>query len=189
MRSKPYLAATLLLFVAHASATAQTPETWQKFASPADGFSILMPKQPTRQTRTNPEDSRMKMNIYTSAGEEHHFSVTTLDFTGMFTPSVAGFEGFVKGFLNSICTPPRQQGLSCETTQERDLTLGGHRGRQFRLTLGGGGKTIEGVVRVYMTTKHFYTVQALGGREGDAAVDKFLGSFAVTTGAAPAARP
>lgn len=50
--------------------------------------------------------------------------------------------------------------------------------------MAGRSVKLEGVIRIYMTTKHFYTLQALGAREGDAAIDKFLRSFAITPAAA-----
>ena len=181
-------AAVLLLLLAHAATAAQQPQTWQKLAPPNEGFAVLMPTRPVQETQTNPSDPRMKMNIWSSQTADRFFYVSSLNFSGLFQPSAAGFESFVNGFLKSFCGPSRQRGLTCETAFDRDLTLSGHRGRQFKIAIGGGGQKLEGVVRIYMTARHFYALQALGGREGDAAVDKFLASFAVPA-AAPARRP
>ena len=185
MRSKSYLLAAFMLLAVPVAAAAQTGvELWYKLAPAGGGFSILMPTRAAHQTQTNPADPRMKMDIYTSEGENRFFYVSSLDFTGIFQPSAAGFESFAKGFLESFCDAQRKSGLKCETTFERDLTLGGHRGRQFKLVMAGRSVTLEGVLRIYMTGKHFYALQALGAREGDAAIDKFLRSFAITQAAA-----
>ena len=187
MRRKSYLLAAALLLVAHAAAAAQTAETWQKLAPTGEGFSVLLTTRPAHETQTNPSDPRMKMNIWSSDGADRFFYVSSLNFSGLFQPTAAGFESFVTGFLKSFCGPSRQRGLSCETTFERELTLSGHRGRQFKVAIGGGGKTFDGVIRIYMTGNHVYALQALGAREGDAAIDKFFNSFTLAP-PRPAAR-
>ena len=187
MKRKSYLLAAALLLLAHVPAAAQAAETWQKLAPAGEGFTVLLPTRAAQETQTNPGDPRMKMNIYSSDGADRFFYVSSLNFSGLFQPSAAGFESFVTGFLKSFCGPSRQRGLSCETTFDRELTLSGHRGRQFKVAIGGGGKTFDGVVRIYMTGKHIYALQALGGREGDAAVDRFFNSFTLAA-ARPAAR-
>ncbi|HEV2762381.1 MAG TPA: hypothetical protein VGV38_05240 [Pyrinomonadaceae bacterium] len=189
MRIKSYLPAAALLVAMHVSAAAQPGvELWYKLAPPGEGFSVLTPTRAAHQTQTNPADPRMKMEIYTSEGEDRMFYISSLNFTGLFQPTPAGFEAFVKGFLESFCGTQRQAGLNCETPFERDLTLGGHRGRQFKVVMSGRSITLEGVLRVYMTTKHVYVLQAIGAREGDAVIDKFLRSFAITQAAPAPAR-
>lgn len=189
MRSTSYLPAAVVLLAMHVSAAAQPGvEMWYRLAPAGGGFSVLTPTRAAHQTQTNPADPRMKMEIYTSEGEDRMFYVSSLNFTGLFQPNAAGFESFVKGFLESFCGAQRRGGINCETPFVRDLTLGGHRGRQFRVVMAGRSVTLEGVLRVYMTAKHFYVLQALGAGEGDAAVDKFLRSFAVTRAAPARAR-
>ncbi|HEV2765721.1 MAG TPA: hypothetical protein VGV38_22240 [Pyrinomonadaceae bacterium] len=189
MRTKSYLLAAALLLAAHVSAAAQPGvELWYKLAPPGQGFSALTPTRAAHESQTNPADSRMKMEIYTSEGEGRFFYISSLNFAGLFQPSAANFESFVKGFLESFCGTQRQAGLNCETPFERDLTLGGHRGRQFKVVTSGQSVRVEGVLRIYMTQKHFYALQALGAREGDAVIDKFLRSFAITQAAPARAR-
>lgn len=182
-RSNTLLAASLLLCAA-AAARAQAAGQWQKFEPAGEGFSVQLPTAPVSETRVNPANQRMKMRIHRSETEDLSFYIASLDFRGLFPQSAAGFDAFAKGFLNSYCEPARKQGLTCDVAFERELTLGGSPGRQYNVALTGSGRRIDGVLRMYMTASHVYAFHALGGKEGDAPIDRFLNSFAIA-----AARP
>jgi hypothetical protein len=172
--------AVFLLLCAVTSAGAQAARPWQKFEPEGEGFSVQLPAAPASETKVNPANERMKMRLHRSESDDLSFYIASLDYSGLFQQSAAGFEAFAKGFLNSYCEPARKQGLTCEATYERALTLGGFPGKQYSVAVSGEGRRIEGVLRMYMTATHLYAFHALGGKEGDAPVRKFLDSFAIT---------
>lgn len=180
--SNTLLAASLLLFAATAT-RAQAAGQWQKFEPAGEGFSVQLPTAPVSETRVNPADERMKVRIHKSETDTLAFHIASLNYGGLFPQSAAGFESFAKGFLSSICEPARKQGFTCEATFERALTLAGAPGKHYRVVLSGNGRRIDGVLRMYMTPSHVYAFHALGGKEGDAPIDKFLNSFAIAAGA------
>ena len=179
MRKSHTLLAASLLLSAAAATRAQTAAQWQKFEPAGEGFSVQLPTAPVSETRVNPANQRMKMRIHKSETEALSFYIASLDYRGLFPRSAAGFDSFAKGFLNSYCEPARKQGLTCDVTFERELRLGGSPGRQYRVALSSQGQRIDGVLRMYMTASHVYAFHALGGKEGDAPIDKFLDSFAL----------
>ena len=189
MNRKPrFILAIAASLLTQLTALAQEPQTWERLAPEGETFSVVMPKPISQETQTNPKDARMKMRMYSGEGGDKFFHVSSLNFEGLFQPTAVNFESFMKSFLLSYCEPAKQKGLTCETVFERELNLNGHTGKQFRVTVGNAGRNIGGVLRIYMTEKHIYAFQALGGREGDAQIDKFLNSFALTAEANTAPR-
>lgn len=184
---KPKITLAVSLLLCAAAAHAQTAQPWQKFEPEGEGFSVQLPAAPVSETRVNPDNQRMKMRLHKSEAENHAFYIASLDYRGLFQQSASGFEAFAKGFLESYCAPARKQNLTCDVTFVRVLTLGGHEGKQYSVALSGEGRRIEGVLRMYMTPSHIYAFHALGGKEGDASIDKFLNSFAIAA-AKPTAR-
>lgn len=180
------LVVCLLLFAAGA-VTAQETQTWQKFEPEGEGFSVQFPTAPTSETKVNPDNQRMRMRMHSSETRSHSFYVASLDYRGLFQRNAIAFDSFAKGFLDSYCGPARQQGFTCEVTFERELKLGGYEGKQYGVALSGSGNRLDGVLRMYMTGSHVYAFHVLGGKEGDATVDKFLNSFAIAA-AKPAGR-
>ena len=176
-RKLRFIVAIAASLVTQFTVVAQESQTWQRLAPEGETFSVMMPTPISQETKTNPDDARMKLRLYTSESESKFFNISSLDISGRFQPTIPNFESFIKGFLQSYCAPSRQKGLSCETVFERELKLNGHPGKQFRVTIASGERSIEGVLRIYMTGKNFYSIQAIGGREGDAQIDKFLKSF------------
>ena len=173
------LAALAALLFSAASAGAQGTQTWQKFEPAGEGFSVQLPAAPASETRVNPADARMKMRLHKSETDSHSYYIASMDYRGLFQQSAAGFDAFAKGFLESYCGPARKQGLICEATFERELKLGGFPGKQYRVIFGNQDQKLDGVLRMYMTATHLYAFHALGGKEGDASVDRFLNSFAI----------
>ncbi|HLL76264.1 MAG TPA: caspase family protein [Pyrinomonadaceae bacterium] len=169
------------------NATANTKVAWQKFEPEGEGFYVQLPTTPTSETKVNPDNQRMQMRTHLSETQTHSFYVASLDYRGLFQRGAVSFDSFAKGFLDSYCEPARKQGLTCEVTFQRELTLSGHPGKQYAITMSGNGRRIDGVLRMYMTASHVYAFHALGGKEGDATVDKFLNSFAIAA-AKPAGR-
>jgi hypothetical protein len=182
MRKSNTLIAVLLLLCAVTAARAQVAGQWQKFEPAGEGFTVQLPTAPLSETRVSPANQRMKMRIHKSETEALSFYIASLDYSGLFPQSAAGFDSFAKGFLNSYCEPARKQGLTCEVTFQRELALGGSPGKQYGVALSGNGRRIDGVLRMYMTASHVYAFHALGGKEGDAPIDKFLNSFAIAAG-------
>lgn len=185
MRKSNTLLAAALLLCAAAAASAQAGGQWQKFEPEGEGFSVQLPTAPLSETRVNPADQRMKVRIHKSETAALAFHIASLNYGGLFPQSAAGFESFAKGFLESHCEPARKQGFTCEAIFERALTLDGAPGKHYRIVLSGNGRRFDGVLRMYMTPTHVYAFHALGGKEGDAPIDKFLNSFAISAGARP----
>ena len=177
-RSNITLAVSLLLCAA--AAHAQVAQSWQKFEPEGEGFSVQLPTAPASETRVNPDNQRMKMRLHKSETENISFYIASLDYRGLFRQSASGFDAFAKGFLETYCAPARKQNLTCDVTFVSALTLGGHEGKQYSVAISSEGRRIEGVLRMYMTPSHIYAFHALGGKEGDASIDKFLNSFAIT---------
>ena len=183
MRKSNTLLAALLLLSAVTATRAQVAGQWEKFEPAGEGFSVQLPAAPLSETRVDPANQRVKMRIHKSETEDLSFYIASLDYRGLFPQSAAGFDSFAKGFLNSYCEPARKQGLTCDVIFQRELTLGGSPGKQYSVALSGSGRRIDGVLRMYMTASHVYAFHALGGKEGDAPIDKFLNSFAIAAGA------
>ena len=183
MRNSNTLLAVSLLLCAAAARAQAAPQQWQKFEPAGEGFSVQLPTAPVSETRINPTNERMRMRLHRSETGDLSFYVASLDYRGLFPQSAAGFDSFAKGFLDAYCEPARKQGLTCEVTFERALALGGSPGKQYAVALSGNGRRIDGVLRMFMTASHVYAFHALGGKEGDAPIDKFLSSFAIAAGA------
>ena len=174
---KSLLQPLALLVLLAPVAASQEARAWQKFEPEGEGFSVSLPSKPAAETKTNPDDPRMKMRMYTSEAGNLYFRIASFDTSKLFQPSAANFDSFIGGFLKSYCEPARSSGLQCEVTFERALTLNGFDGKQYKISVSGKGRVIGGVLRVYMTRSHVYAMHALGAGEGDALVDKFLTSF------------
>ena len=172
------LSQPLALLVLLASvAASQEAQAWRKFEPEGEGFSVSLPSKPTAETKTNPDQPRMKMRMYTSEAGNLFFNISSFDTSKLFEPNAANFDSFIGGFLKSYCEPARSSGFQCEVTFERALKLNGFDGKQYKVAMSGNGRGVGGVLRVYMTTSHVYAMQALGAGEGDASVNKFLTSF------------
>lgn len=178
------LAAVLLLPVAVA---AQDAQGWRKLAPAGDIFSVSMPAPVAEQTMTNPDNPNVKMRVYQNEATGVFYYVAAVEVAGSVRINASTFQAFVAGFLDSYCKSPRQMGFNCETTYERPLSLNGYAGKQYKVRMSKETRSLDGVLRIYMTPKKFYALQTLGGKEDEALTGKFLNSFSLA-GARPAAR-
>jgi hypothetical protein len=154
-------------------------KTWKRFASPALGFSVLMPDKPTAQDQTiENATGNIIHHVYSSEFSNDVFMVTVARF-----PEAISDEETVKRMLDS----GRDKGVSGSNGRlksEKEITLDGHSGREWELIL---PKGIRVRSRAYWVSDTLFQLIALTeekqtaevARASDERMSKFLDSFAL----------
>jgi hypothetical protein len=84
-------------------------------------------------------------------------------------------KGHALGYTSGLVEELAKRGVKVDVTFDRELGLGGFPGRQYSVSSNEGG----GVIRFYVTSRHIYTLQALGAPDQDATVEEFLNTFRI----------
>jgi TonB family protein len=162
---------------AGAQAQGQAAPAWQEF-SPSEGrFSVKLPSRPVTTTqRVETPDGWLPMRVYTLATPDQYI-VSYMDYPRTLEdPARVGqfFAGVRDGALRAT---------GATLLRERDVTLAGHPGRQFKMKLRGG---LVGRARIYVVGNRLYQLLFIVHEEGapelklrsnEEAADRFFDSF------------
>jgi TonB family protein len=171
MRLRLTVAALFVALLAGNALAQQATRVWTRVAPEDEEFAVLMPEVNFRIRRELPfgEGVTLKPASFEITNRGVLFSV--LSFTKSQTGTPKSLDEFAQGFRYAL--RKNSAGLPSELAFERDVTLEGRRGRQFRLTVGDA----RGAARVYETQQHFYVVLTLGGAADESAPERFQSSF------------
>src|ERR1700759_2170671 len=174
MRLRPRnaaLIAALVALLATTGAAQQFVRAWNRIAPEDEEFAVLMPEPNFRIRREIPFNGGIALKpvsfeiTYSGA----LFSVLSFSKSEAATPKT--LDEFVKGFSYAL------QNNSTKTTAklqfDRNLTLDGRAGKQFKLAVGDA----LGTVRIYETERHYYVALTLGADESESTADRFQSSF------------
>jgi WD40 repeat protein len=176
-----FLAITLLF-----PAGGVPPAAWQTFSPPDGSFRVRMPGTPTRQSKTTPSPTGpvTYVTFVTEHKAEDLFcSVGYMDFSPAALQQIPLQQRFAGARDGARARVP-----GAVVEGERDITLGGHPGKEF--VFGVAGK-VRFVARVYLFGQRFY-ILLIGGPNiqpgaGDAA--SFFDSFEPRAEPEPAPGP
>jgi TonB family protein len=171
MRLRLTRAALLAALLCASAAAQQVTRVWTRVAPEDEEFAVLMPETNFRIRRELPFGSAvtLKPASFEITSRGILFSVLSFSKTQPGTPK--SMDEFVRGFRHAL--QKNTGGLASELLFERDVTLEGQRGRQFRLAVGDA----RGAARVYETQNHFYVVLSLGDAADENAPERFQSSF------------
>lgn len=165
------LAAFSVVFIAvqlslcHAASLQNKPK-WERFTPNDEEFSALMPEQPAFSTFMRP-DWKKKPNegrSYAAYGDGVGCVVLSLD-----NPNrKESLDTFIEEFQQY---PVFHSGL----VLEKDVTLGGFKGKQYRAQAEGA----TGVVQFFLTKNHVYIFEVIGRDEGSPSIKRFLASLSL----------
>ncbi|HQR36496.1 MAG TPA: energy transducer TonB [Blastocatellia bacterium] len=143
--------------------------TWREVAEPKLGFTVMMPAEPSRETK-NVVD--LKIELLSATGDG------VLCVAGhMFVPGplptkkdlAQFFKSFGGGFASS---------MKASVVSEKEISLEGNPGRELTLK----NDYVTGLCRIYMVKGHAYMLIALPtlSNDADTAMAKFLNSIKLT---------
>jgi hypothetical protein len=137
-------------------------------------FTLDMPGEPAHD-RTSPGPVSDLYRV-TAQGVEYRLLIRTVRAArGSQARREASLKGHALAYTGALVEESAKRGVKVEATFDRDVGLGGFPGQQYRVSSNEGG----GVIRFYVTSRHIYTLQALGATERDARVAEFLTSFRI----------
>jgi endonuclease YncB( thermonuclease family) len=157
---------------------------WRKLAPSGEHFSALVPEEAQEYSATIPAGDNKTAEMNYSVANHAGVLYLVLWSRGPndhYTDAIAADE-MIKGLTSGLNRGLQRRGLdvSVETTQGQDLAYKGYLVRQYKLA----GGVVPGVIRAFTRRKgqqrELYMLGALNGAEGNAAVDKFLNSFAIS---------
>jgi hypothetical protein len=167
----------LLAAFAPVASTAQDgvgKSAWKRFARQGE-YSVLMPAEPRPQTYKGGPGSEPDSFLARSSGA--YYYVATIPHAGAKQAVEPATRERVFDGLQGIALDLWKKSLKASFIPQRDILLGGHRGREFNVD----SPRYAGSVRMYLTAKRLYIVAFF--REHDARVDgemeKFIDSFEI----------
>jgi len=152
---------------------------WTPFLTPGDGFSVLLPGKPIVESQPLDKESAatISANIYSwfDANSGVSYSITS----GKALAGNQYLEGdyFFQNYVDHI------KSLAPEEPVIEDTLINGYAGKKF-ITKSPVDR-VKGFIVKRANTSYFVTVEYEPGNEADAAVDKFLRSFQMTSFAQP----
>lgn len=178
-----HLALTILLLSAFAfSAQAQKPAgawtEWETLSPENEEFTVLMPKNLTKEATTFPYH-KMELNarLYlatSSAGPVLAIaSLSGIKSDPAQYTEFARFNSYVDAFKNFFPAKVRSKETPTRLTFVTSRAYRGHTGRAYKMTLG----DLSGTVSAFVTKKRFYAIVTLNTKKDDALEEKFLSSF------------
>ena len=161
--------AAMVNSIAPASGALVEKTDWKEVVEPALGFKLMMPNMPQREVRPVYD---LTVTTLTAMGDGVMCSIAHLFIPGP-APSKSETAQFFKNLSGGLV-----RAMNAEITSEKETTLDGYPGREYRLKKG----TATGSGRAYLVNGHGYLLIALptlsdGNERG---ISKFLESFRLT---------
>lgn len=151
---------------ASAFAVNQNTRDWERYTSAGEAFSVLLPKPPWVVSLPRPP----RMSSTPPAGRLY---AAYDDGTGyvMLSFDNADHQEDLEVFISEF----EQYGVfSAGATFERDLSLNGYKGKQYRVK--SSAADIAGIVQFYRTKNRVYIFEAVGDARSQPAIERFLKS-------------
>jgi hypothetical protein len=157
---------------ASASGTESTSDAWIRYDWPADGYSVLMPRQPQRQSQSA-MGSSISIAVCDLGPQGAYFVATTRQpplRPDQVFDAEAALEGGVNGAVN---------GMNGELLSKKTINMGGHPGREFTFRGKKGNQSLTGHSRLYVVNTVIYQTMFLGTDDVDPGADltRFFDSF------------
>jgi hypothetical protein len=175
------LSATLLLLLVSTAIARSSPQPddWLVLSPAGEGFAIKMPVKPDMETQWVPllgNNYRLRLYsgvdtptglLYMVVMQEFPSVVGVLEPTKRLDKFMGGFkEGLGESLASAV-------GGKFDLVADRDLTLDGNVGRQYKLTVGES----RGMVRAFDRGRRVYLLMVVGADEKNAGVIRFFDSF------------
>jgi TonB family protein len=138
----------------------RTESTWARFTGKDEEFSVLMPGEPSLCLNFITTRSRRLERIYSSYSKGSVYLIVSYD------------GGSMKDTLESFKAHHLYQG---EITFERDITLDGYEGKEYKLKYGG----VTGTIQIHVTNKHGYAAAIIQAIDDPPLTQYFLSSFSL----------
>lgn len=158
-----------------ASAAAGAGESrWERFARPGE-YSVLMPAEPQPISYKNGPGS--EPDSFLARADGFYYYVATIPHPGGRRAVVPETRERVFDGMQNLALDLWKKSLKANFLYERDVLLGGHRGREFSVD----SPRYAGSVRMYLTSRRLYIVAFFREQKAraDGGMERFLDSFEI----------
>lgn len=174
--------AIVLLTALPLSAQVQKPaevwSEWETLSPENEEFTVLMPKNPTKEETTFPyHKMELSARLYlatSSAGPVLSIvSLSGIKSNPAQYTEFARFNSYIDAFKDFFPAKVRSKETLAKMTLVSSRPFHGHTGRSYKLTIG----DLSGSVNAFVTRKRFYAIVSLNTKKNEALDEKFLSSF------------
>lgn len=158
-------------FVSTSSGQTRVESPWGRYDATGEEFSVLLPERPNAYSKMRPESSSEQRppiganfdrgRIYGAYGQGIVYVIISFD-----KGRGEKLSDFIKNF-QKYYRPKVEMSLVQDRNQDEIQAS------EYRMQLSG----VEGLTHFYLTKKHVYIVQVVGGDERNSNVRRFLTSF------------
>src|SRR5215216_5416828 len=169
---------TALPLSAQVQKPAEVWSEWESLSPENEEFTVLMPKNPTKESTTFPYH-KMELNarLYmatSSAGPVLAIaSLSGIKSDPAQYTEFARFNSYVDAFKTFFPAKVRSKETLVKLTLVSSRPFHGHTGRAYKITIG----DLTGSVNAFVTRKRFYAIVSLNNKKDEALEEKFLSSF------------
>jgi TonB family protein len=150
----------------------QNESKWARYSPDGEEFSALLPELPSKAGiwTSNKRNARKGGRMYGAYGDGVVYVIVSEN-----NPRrKEKLETFIEEFRDHLpCEIHQGQRYSSEMTFDREVSVDGSAGKRYRLKI----SQVQGVVDFYITEKHVYAVESVGGDESNSSVRQFLESI------------
>jgi TonB family protein len=159
--------------VAFSLASIQEELKWDMYVPRGEEFSVLLPETPSLAFKwrfDKKTDDRYKERVYGAYSDGIAYVIISEN-----KPRRAKkLDTFISEFRENL---PDHKSLGPSIlTFDHEITLNNFSGKRYRITFYNG---VEGIVDFYLTSKHVYIVELVGGNESNPSIQRFLKSFSL----------
>jgi protein TonB len=169
---------TALPLSAQVQKPAEVWSEWETLSPENEEFTVLMPKDATKEATTFPYH-KMELNarLYlasSSAGPVLSIvSLSGIKSDPTQYTEFARFNSYVDAFKNFFPAKVRTKETLTKMTLVSSRPFHGHTGRSYKLTIG----DLSGSLNAFVTRKRFYAIVSLNTKKDESLEEKFLSSF------------
>ena len=164
--------------VARGQKTAEVWTEWETLSPENEEFTVLMPKNPTRESTTFPyHEMALSARLYVATSSSGPV-LAVISLSGIKSDPAqytefARFNSYIDAFKTFFPEKVRPKRTLTRMTLVMSRPFRGHTGRAYKLTIG----DLSGSVNAFVTKKRFYAIVSLNTKKDDALDEKFLSSF------------
>ena len=169
---------TALPLSAQVQKPAEVWSEWETLSPENEEFTVLMPKDATKEATTFPYH-KMELNarLYlasSSAGPVLSIvSLSGIKSDPAQYTEFSRFNSYVDAFKNFFPAKVRAKETLTKMTLVSSRPFHGHTGRTYKMTIG----DLSGSLNAFVTRKRFYAIVSLNTKKDEALEEKFLSSF------------
>jgi hypothetical protein len=175
----------ILLVLLLATAGCSPERDWREFEWTQGGFSVLLPGKPRKEARTvKIDDTAVPLEMLSLQTKGAAYGVGYADFP-------PGGSREVQARRLAAARDQLVGNIAGELKSDKEISVGGHPGREFRADGKVAGEPFVTSARVVAVGDRLYEVAVVARAEQAAAADSdlFLGSFKLLGGGAGSASP